>query len=174
MKKKNIYHHYFLFFVIFSKSLKQKCLIPTESCFLDGKKPNMAKLVDINFLADNEKNRQAIGFAKMEGQMAFFCKSYENVLIWVFLHAEIISALKTEPEPMVFEKYAKNGKKNIYHHYFLFFVIFSKSLKQKCLIPTKSCFLDGMKPNIAKLVEINFLADNEKNRQAICFAKMEA
>ena len=47
MEKKNIYHHYFLFFVIFSKILKQKCLIPTESCFLDGKKPNIAKLVDI-------------------------------------------------------------------------------------------------------------------------------
>ena len=43
--------------------------------------------------------------------MAFFCKSYENVLIWVFLHAEFISALKTEPKPMVFEKYAKNEKK---------------------------------------------------------------
>ena len=66
MEKKNIYH-YFLFFVIFSKSFKQKCLIPTESCFLDRKKPNIAKLVDIIFLADNEKNRQAIGFAKMEG-----------------------------------------------------------------------------------------------------------
>ena len=105
--------------------------------------------------------------------MAFFCKSYENVLIWVFLHAEFISALKTEPKSMVFEKHAKNGKKNIYHHYFLFFVIFSKSLKQKCLIPTESCFLDGKKPNIAKLVDINFLADNEKNRQAIGFAKME-
>ena len=64
--EKNIYHH-LLFFVIFSKRCKQKCLIPTESCFLDGKKPNIAKLVDINFLADNEKNRQAIGFAKMEG-----------------------------------------------------------------------------------------------------------
>ena len=65
-KKKNI-DHYFLFFVIFSKSLKQKCLIPTESCFLDGKKPNIAKFVDNNFLAGNKKNRQAIGFAKMEG-----------------------------------------------------------------------------------------------------------
>ena len=65
--KKNIYHHYFLFCVIFSKSLMQKCLIPTESCFLDGKKPNIAILVDINFLTYNEKNRQAIGFAKMEG-----------------------------------------------------------------------------------------------------------
>ena len=94
------------------------------------------------------------------------------MLIWVFLHAEFISALKTEPKPMVFEKHAKNGKKNIYH-YFLFFVIFFKSLKQKCLIPTESCFLDGKKPNIAKLMDINFLADNEKNRQAIGFAKME-
>ena len=42
--------------------------------------------------------------------MAFFCKSYENVLIWVFLHAEFIFALKTEPKSMVFEKHAKNGK----------------------------------------------------------------
>ena len=105
--------------------------------------------------------------------MAFFCKSYENVLIWVFLHAEFISALKTELKSMVFEKHAKNGKKKNIYHYFLFFVIFSKSLKQKCLIPTESCFLDGKKPNIAKLVDINFLADNEKNRQAIGFAKME-
>ena len=99
--------------------------------------------------------------------MAFFCKSYENVLIWVFLHAGFISALKTELKSMVFEKHAKNGKKNIYHHYFLFLVIFSKSLKQKCLIPNESCFLDGKKPNIAKLVDINFLADNQKNCQAM-------
>ena len=104
--------------------------------------------------------------------MTFFCKSYENVLIWVFLHAEFISALETEPKFMVFEKNAKNGKKYL-SSLFLFFVIFSKSLKQNCLIPTESCFLDGKKPNIAKLVDINFLADNEKNRQAIGFAKME-
>ena len=104
--------------------------------------------------------------------MAFFCKSYENVLIWVFLHADFISALKIEPNSMFLRNMQKMEKKN-YHHYFLFFVIFSKSLKQKCLIPTESCFLDGKKPNIAKLMDINFLADNEKNRQAIGFAKME-
>ena len=98
--------------------------------------------------------------------MAFFCKSYENVLIWVFLHAEFISALKTEPKSMVFEKRAKNGKINMYRHYLQFFVIFSKSLEQKCLIAT-----DRKKPNIAKLVDINFLADNEKNRQAIGMQK---
>ena len=43
--------------------------------------------------------------------MAVVFKSYENVLIRVFLHAEFISALKTEPKSMFFEKYAKNGKK---------------------------------------------------------------
>ena len=43
--------------------------------------------------------------------MAVFYKSYENVLIRVFLHAELISALKTEPKSMVFEKYAKKWKK---------------------------------------------------------------
>ena len=104
--------------------------------------------------------------------MAFFCKSYENVLIGVFLHAEFISALKTDTKSRVFEKHEKM-EKNIYHRCFLFFVIFSKSLKQKCLIPTESCFLDGKNRNIAKLVDINFLADNDKNRQAIGFAKME-
>ena len=58
--------------------------------------------------------------------MAVVFKSYENVLNRVFLHAEFISALKTEPKSMVFEKYAKNvkKKKNIYYHYFLFFEIF--------------------------------------------------
>ena len=43
--------------------------------------------------------------------MAVVFKSYENVLNRVFLHAEFISTLKTEPKSMVFEKYAKNGKK---------------------------------------------------------------
>ena len=43
--------------------------------------------------------------------MAVVFKSYEIVLNKVFLHAEFISALKTEPKSMVFEKYAKNGKK---------------------------------------------------------------
>ena len=42
--------------------------------------------------------------------MAFFCKSYENVLIWVFLHAEFISALKTA-KIYCFEKHAKMEKK---------------------------------------------------------------
>ena len=57
--------------------------------------------------------------------MAVVFKSYENVLIRVFLHAEFISALKTEPKSMVFEKYAKNGKKKkfiIIIFYFLRFL----------------------------------------------------
>ena len=46
--------------------------------------------------------------------MAVVFKSYEIVLIRVFLHAKFISALKTEPKSMVFEKYAKNGKNKIF------------------------------------------------------------
>ena len=49
--------------------------------------------------------------------MAVVFKSYKIVLIRVFLHAEFISVPKTEPESMVFEKYAKNGK-------ILFIIIF--------------------------------------------------
>ena len=56
----------FYFFVIFSKRFKQNFLIPTESCFLDGKKPNKVKLIYINFLADSVKIRQDIELAKIE------------------------------------------------------------------------------------------------------------
>ena len=52
--------------------------------------------------------------------MAVVFKSYEIVLIRVFLHAEFISAPRTAPKSMVFEKYAKNGKKK----YLSFFYIF--------------------------------------------------
>ena len=43
--------------------------------------------------------------------MAVVFQSYEIVLIMVFLHAKSISAPKTEIKSMVFEKYAKTGKK---------------------------------------------------------------
>ena len=43
--------------------------------------------------------------------MAVVFKSYEIVLIRVFLHVKFISAPRTVPKSMVFEKYAKNGKK---------------------------------------------------------------
>ena len=56
--------------------------------------------------------------------MAIVFKSYENVLIRVFLHAEFISALKTEPKSMVFEKYAKNGKILFIIINFVYFEIF--------------------------------------------------
>ena len=60
--------------------------------------------------------------------MAVVFKSYEIVLIRVFLHAELISAPKTEPQSMVFEKYAKNGKKYIFIIIIFYFLRFlSKS-----------------------------------------------
>ena len=64
--EKNIYYHYFFFLVIFCKHFTQKLIIPIESCFSDGKKTNIAKLVDMNFLADNVKNRQAIAFTNIQ------------------------------------------------------------------------------------------------------------
>ena len=64
---------------------------------------------------------------------------------------------------MGFEKYTKKWNKK-YLLLFLFFVIFSKSFKQKLIIPIESCFLDGKKPNIAKLVDMNFLVYNVKKR----------
>ena len=53
--------------------------------------------------------------------MAVAFKSYEIVLIRVFLHAEFISALKTDPKSMVFEKYAKKWEKKYLSSLFSFF-----------------------------------------------------
>ena len=105
--------------------------------------------------------------------MAVVLKSYKNVLIRAFLHAEFNSALKTEIKSLVFEKYAKNIKKIFIIIIFYFFVIFSKRFKQNFLIPTESCFLDEKKPNKVKLVYINFLADSVKIRQYIELAKIQ-
>ena len=109
--EKNIYHHYLLFFVIFSKSFKEKFLIPTESCFLDRKKPNIAKLVDINFLADSMKIARLYPVRNFKDRWLFSANFIKMRLLGFFLHAEFLSALKTEAKPMVFEKYAKTRKK---------------------------------------------------------------
>ena len=145
-KKLKIFYH-FLFFVIFSKSYKQNCLKTMESCFLDGKKPNSAKMVLINFWPIASRSPY-YSKDKNLGKIAFFCKSHKNEFISVFWHAEFISELKTEPNPSVFEKNAKN--KTIYYHYFLFFVIFSKSYKHNYLKTMESCFFRWKKAKFSQ------------------------
>ena len=56
--------------------------------------------------------------------MAVVFKSYEIVLIRVFLPAEFISAAKTEIKSMVFEKYAKNRIKKIFIIIIFYFLRF--------------------------------------------------
>ena len=77
-----------------------------ESWFIDGKTPNSAKMVLISFLAHSLQI--VIVRAKNRGKTAFFSKSHKNAVIRVLGHAEFISALKTELNPTVFEKNAKN------------------------------------------------------------------
>ena len=69
----------------------------------------------------------------------------------VFWHAKFISALKTELNPKVFEKYATNKIEYLIIIFFFFFCVnFSKSYKQNCIKTMESWFLDGMTPNSAK------------------------
>ena len=49
----------------------QNLVIPTESCYLDGKKPYIAKLVDINFLADREKIARLYPVRKFKDKWLF-------------------------------------------------------------------------------------------------------
>ena len=96
-----------------------------ESCFLDGKTPNSAKMVLINFSAHS---LHIAILLKTRGKDAFFSKSHRNAVIRVFWRAEFISALKTELNRTVFEKKTKNKIKYlIVIIIFYFFVIFSKS-----------------------------------------------
>ena len=110
------------------------------------------------FFGRQHENCHAIACSKILRKEAVFCKSYRNTLIRVFLHVKFISALKMEPKPTVFEKYAENRKKIFVIIIFYFFVIFSISFKQNFLKSNESCLLDRKKPNITKLVYINFLA----------------
>ena len=126
------------------------------------KEAKYSQISTYQFFGCQHENHHARACSKIIRKEAVFSKSYKNTLIRVFLHSEFISALKTEPKPTVFEKYAENRKKNICYHYFLFFVIFSISFKQNFLKPNESCLLDRKKPNIAKLVYINFLAVSMK------------
>ena len=130
--------------------------------FVRQKEAKYSQISIYQFFGRQHENRHAIPCSKILRKEAVFCKSYKNTLIGVFLHAEFISALKTERKSMVFEKYAENRKKNICYHYFLFFVIFSISFKQNFLKPNESRLLDRKKKNIAKLVYINFLAVSMK------------
>ena len=130
--------------------------------FVRWKEEKYSQISIYQFFVRQHENRYAIAFSKILKKMAVFCKSYKNTLIRDFLHAEFISALKTEPKPTVFEKYAETRKKNICYHYFLFFVIFSISFKQNFLKPNEACLLNGKKPNIPKVVYINFLAVSMK------------
>ena len=130
--------------------------------FVRQKEVKYSQISIYQFFGRQHENRHAIACSKILRKAAVFSKSYKNTLIRVFLHAKFISALKTEPKPTVFEKYAENRKKNICYLYFLVFVIFSISFKQSFLKPNESCLLDRKKPNIAKLVYINFLAISMK------------
>ena len=130
--------------------------------FVRQKEAKYSQISIYQFFGHQHVNHHAIACSKILRKEAVFSKSYKNTLIRVVLHAEFISALKTEPKPTVFEKYAENRKKNICYYYFLFFVIFSISFKQNFLKPNESCLLDRKKPNMAKLVYINFLAVSMK------------
>ena len=131
--------------------------------FVRQKEAKYSQISIYQFFGRQHENRHAIACSKILRKEAVFSKSYKNTLIRVFLHAEFISALKTEPKPTVFEKYAENRKKKIFVIIiFYIFVIFSISFKQNFLKPNESCLLDRKKPNIAKLVYINFLAVSMK------------
>ena len=124
--------------------------------FVRQKEAKYNQISIYQFFGRQHENRHAIACSKILRKEAVFSKSYKNTPIRVFLHAEFISALKTKRKPTVFEKYAENRKKIFVIIIFYFFVIFSISFKQNFLKPNESCLLDRKKPNIAKLVYINF------------------
>ena len=144
--------------------------------FVRQKEAKYSQISIYQFFGRQHENRHAIACSKILRKKAVFCKSYKNTLIRVFLHAEFIFALKTEPKPTVFEKYAENRKKNICYHYFLFFVIFSISFKQNFLKPNESCLQHKIaRQKEAKYSQISiyqFFGRQHENRHAIACSKI--
>ena len=60
-----------------------------------------------HFFGPYPPDRHTILRVKIQVKTAFFSKSHKNAVIGVFWHAEFISALKIELNPIVFEKNAK-------------------------------------------------------------------
>ena len=120
-------------------------------------------MVLVNFLAHS---------LKFGEKPLFFSKFHENAVIRVFWHVEFISALKTELNPTVFERNAKNKIKYIIIVSFYFFVIFSKSYQQNCIKTMESSFLDGKTPNSAEMVLVNFFSPQPSHRHTIVRAKI--
>ena len=133
--------------------------------FVRQKEAKYSQISIYQFFGRQHENRHAIACSKIFRKEAVFSKYYKNTLIRVFLHAEFISALKTEPKPTVFEKYAENRKKNICYHYFLFFVIFSISFKQNFLKPNESCLLEERSQIEISIYQ--FFGRQHENRHAI-------
>ena len=97
--------------------------------FVRQKEAKYSQISIYQFFGRQHENRHAIACSKILRKEAVFCKYYKNTLIKVFLHAEFISALKTEPKPTVYEKYAENRKK--YLSLFSIFYDFLYQLKAK-------------------------------------------
>ena len=129
--------------------------------FVRQKEAKYSQISIYQFFGSQHENRHAIACSKIVRKEAVFCKSYKNTLIRVFLHAEFISALKTEPKLTVFEKCADYRKKPLLS-LFSIFCDFLYQFQAKFPKPNESCLLDRKKPNIAKLVYINFLAVSMK------------
>ena len=53
---------------------------------------------------ENCQNRKTIAFGEILRKYCFYFRFYRNTLIRLLLHAEFIFAVKTEQNPMVFEK----------------------------------------------------------------------
>ena len=129
--------------------------------FIRWKEVIYSQISIYQFFGRYHENRHVIACSKILGKMAVFCKSYKNTRIRVFLHAKNHFCIENGGHSRQFQRnMQKNRKKNICYHYFLFFVIFCISFKQNFLKPNESCFLDGKKLNIAKLVYINLLTDS--------------
>ena len=115
-----------------------------------------AKLVYINFLAVSMKIAMLQPVRKFPEKRLFSVNPIKIPLLGYFCMQNSFLALKRSQSLRFLRNMQKIEKKFCYH-YFLFFVIFSISFKQNFLKPNESCLLDRKKPNIAKLVYINFL-----------------
>ena len=129
--------------------------------FLSWREAKYSQSSIYQFFGRQHENRHAIACSKILRKEAVFSKSYKKNPYQGVFACRIHFCTENGAKAYFFCEICKILKK-ICYHYFLFFVIFSTSFKQNFLKQNESYLLDGKKPNIAKLVYINFLVVSMK------------
>ena len=129
--------------------------------FVTQREAKYSQISIYQFFGRQHENRHAIAFSKISEKRLFSLNPIKIPLLGCFcMHNSFLHCKRSQS--LRFLRNMQKIKKKYLFSLFSIFVIFSISFKQNFLKPNESCLLDRKKPNIAKVVYIDFLAVSMK------------